>query len=97
MKNLLIALTALTLSSGVAYANQDVKDACASDVATTGCTGEGKEKMKCLHDYKKANKDFKFSEGCKSAFHENREEKKQKRDERKAKHEAKKDEKKDTK
>lgn len=90
MKNILIALTALTLSSGMAYAHQDVKDACATDVATTGCKGEGKEKMQCLREYKKANKDFKFSEGCKSAFKEVRED-------RKAKREAKKEEKKDTK
>ena len=97
MKNLLIAFTALTLSSGLAYANQDVKDACAADVVTTGCKGEGKEKMKCLQDYKKANKDFKFSEGCKAAFHKHREEKKMKHAESKAKHEDKKEEKKDTK
>lgn len=90
MKNLLITLTALTLSSGMAYANQDVKDACASDVATTGCNGEGKEQIKCLHEYKKNNKDFKFSEGCKSSFKEHREEMKEKHAERKAKREEKK-------
>lgn len=97
MKNLLIAFTALALSSGTAFANQDVKDACAADVATTGCKGEGKEKMKCLRNYKQANKDFKFSEDCKLVFKQQREENIRKRDELKAKHGDKKEVKKDTK
>lgn len=92
MKKLLITLTALTLSA-TAYAHGDqggmMKEACAADVATTGCTGEGKEKMKCMHEYKKANKDFKFSEGCKMAFKDAREDRKEKRMERKAKKDAK--------
>lgn len=90
MKNILTALTALTLSTSIAYANQNVKDACASDVATTGCKGEGKEQMKCLHEYKETNKDFKISDGCKSSFKEHREEMKEKHAERKAKREEKK-------
>ena len=97
MKNILMTLTALTLTASLVYASNDVKDACASDLATTGCTGEGKAQINCLHEYKKANKDFKFSEGCKVAFKEHKEERKQKRDERKAKREAGKEEKKDTK
>lgn len=47
---------------------EQVKAACSADVATTGCSGEGRELMKCVHAYKKSHKEFKFSEGCQSAM-----------------------------
>lgn len=89
MKTILMTLVTLTLSGTLAYAN-DVKEACSADVATSGCTAKGKEQVKCLHEYKKANKDFKFSESCKASFKEAKEE-------RKAKRAAHKEDKKDTK
>lgn len=58
---------------------EQVKAACSADVAATGCSGEGRELMKCVREYKKKNKDFKFSEGCQSAMksgHEMRKERK---------------------
>jgi len=56
---------------------QAVDMACTQDAATAKCGDEkvGTGLMKCLHAYKKANKDFKFSDGCKSAMktmHEDR-------------------------
>jgi hypothetical protein len=47
---------------------EQVKASCSADMATTGCEGEGREKMKCVREYKKKNKDFKLSEACKSAM-----------------------------
>lgn len=91
MKTIIMTLATLTLSGTLAFANgHDVKEACSADVATTGCTAKGKEQVKCLQDYKKANKDFKFSESCKASFKEAKEE-------RKAKRAARKEDKKDTK
>ncbi len=81
---------------------EEVKAACAQDVATTGCKAEGREQMKCIHDYKKKNKDFKFSDACKSAMkgaHEKhkemKEERKEKREEKRKERKAKKDHKKE--
>jgi hypothetical protein len=88
MKKLLLTITALVLSSTMAYADiaappakskeaikeeirahlEQVKAACSEDVAKTGCQGEGRELMKCVREYKKKNKDFKFSDGCQSAM-----------------------------
>jgi hypothetical protein len=49
---------------------QAVDSACKSDAATAGCGGEvvGKGLLKCLHAYKEAHKDYKFSEGCHEAM-----------------------------
>ena len=63
---------------------EQVKAACAADIATTGCNSElGQGLMKCIHAYKEANKDFKVSDSCKAAakdahhmHHERREERK---------------------
>lgn len=57
-----------------------VNAACSADAGTAGCGSEkvGTGLLKCLHAYKKANKDFKFSEGCKSAMHKMHEDKKSK-------------------
>ena len=64
-----------------------VESACAADATTTGCSGKevGKGLLKCMHEYKKAHKDFKFSDSCKSATkelkHERKEHKKHKQNE----------------
>ncbi len=47
-----------------------INSACTQDAQTAGCSGEvvGKGLLKCLHSYKKANKSYKFSPGCKAAM-----------------------------
>jgi hypothetical protein len=57
----------------------NINTACVQDASATGCSGEvvGKGLLKCMHQYKKQNKSFKFSSGCKAAM-------KQLRDDRKA-------------
>lgn len=50
---------------------QEVNMACSEEAKTAQCGDEkvGTGLLKCLHAYKKAHKkDFKFSEGCKSAM-----------------------------
>ena len=49
---------------------QAINAACTSDATTAGCGSEkvGTGLLKCLSSYKKAHKDFKFAEGCKSAM-----------------------------
>jgi hypothetical protein len=46
-----------------------INAACTQDAQVAGCSGEvvGKGLFKCLHNYKKANKSYKFSPGCKAA------------------------------
>ncbi len=61
-----------------------IKAACAADIATTGCTSEGREQMRCIKEYKKAHKEFKFSDACKDARKGIRKERKAMRKERKA-------------
>ncbi len=48
---------------------QAVDAACSQDAATAGCGTEkvGTGLLKCLAAYKKSHKEFKFSEGCKTA------------------------------
>jgi hypothetical protein len=76
----LIALSALTatVAGTTAFAadaamnadNDAINTACASDSSTAGCGNEkvGTGLLKCLHAYKKAHKDFKFSDDCKKAM-----------------------------
>ena len=47
-----------------------INAACADDAKTASCGAEkvGTGLLKCLHAYKKANKDFKFTDGCKTAM-----------------------------
>ena len=54
-----------------------VESACSADASTTGCSGKevGKGLLKCMHEYKKAHKDFKFSDSCKGARKEMKHEK----------------------
>lgn len=49
---------------------QNIDTACSADAATAGCGNEkvGTGMMKCMHAYKKAHSDFKFSDGCKAAM-----------------------------
>lgn len=106
MKQLLLTVSALILSSSLSFADiavppsdhkgleeykaemkahmEKLKVACSTDVAATGCKDKGREVMKCVHEYKKTNKDFKFSEGCREAMkagHEMRKERKMARKE----------------
>ena len=47
-----------------------VNTACATEAQTAGCGGEvvGKGLLKCLHEYRKANKSFKPSQQCHEAM-----------------------------
>ncbi|WP_409477982.1 hypothetical protein [Pseudobdellovibrio sp. HCB154] len=56
----------------------EVNQACAADAEKAGCSGKevGTGLMKCLHAYKKANKDFQISEGCKASTKSLRDERK---------------------
>ncbi len=49
---------------------QAINSACKADAATAGCGDEvvGKGLLKCLHAYKKSHKEYKFSEGCRDAM-----------------------------
>lgn len=57
---------------------QAVDAACAQDAATAGCGSEkvGTGLLKCLHTYKKAHSEFKFSDSCKAAMKTMRKDKK---------------------
>ena len=70
-------VSVLIMSLGLSVAHADMKSdkdavnaACSQDAGTAGCGSEvvGKGLLKCLHAYKKAHKEFKFSDGCKSAM-----------------------------
>jgi hypothetical protein len=74
-----IAIATLLLSSTSAFAADaaitadqgSVNSACATEAKTASCTNEvvGTGLMKCIHNYKKANrKTFTISPGCKSAM-----------------------------
>lgn len=56
-----------------------INSACAADAATAGCGDKeaGGGLLKCLHAYKKANKDFKISDACKASTKSLRDEKKE--------------------
>ncbi len=47
-----------------------VKSACSEESKAASCGDKevGKGLLKCIHEYKKATKEFKVSEGCKSAM-----------------------------
>jgi hypothetical protein len=47
-----------------------VNSACTAESTTAGCGSEqvGTGLLKCIHAYKKANKGFKVSDGCKTAM-----------------------------
>ena len=60
---------------------QAVNTACAQDGVTAGCGDKkvGTGLLRCLAAYKKAHKDFKFSESCKNAKKTLRADKQQKK------------------
>ncbi len=63
-------------------ANADaVNAACAQDATTASCGDQkvGTGLLKCIHAYKKANKDFKVSESCKTTIKKLHDEKKDKK------------------
>jgi hypothetical protein len=49
---------------------QAIDSACTADAGTAGCGSEqvGTGLLKCLHAYKKAHHDFKFSDACKASM-----------------------------
>lgn len=57
-----------------------INAACKSDAATAGCGNEvvGKGLLKCMHAYKQAHKDYKFSEGCREAMKKMKEDRSEK-------------------
>ncbi len=68
-------LAALSVNAQAADAtmkadNQAVDSACKAEAQTAGCGSEvvGKGLLKCMGAYKKAHKDFKYSEGCRDAM-----------------------------
>jgi hypothetical protein len=77
MKSIFAVLALLCFSSN-AFADgkvaqgadaQAIDAACTTDAATAGCGSEqvGTGLLKCLHAYKKAHHDFKFSDSCRAA------------------------------
>ena len=51
-----------------------IKAACAEEITKTDCKEElGHGLMKCMHDFKDQNKDFKVSDACKDVVKESRE------------------------
>ncbi len=59
---------------------QAVDNSCAAEAKTAGCGDEvvGKGLLKCIHGYKQAHKkDFKISDGCKTALKKLHEDKKE--------------------
>jgi hypothetical protein len=61
----------VALAAEAAAAMEPTMDtACATEMKTANCAMDktGEESKKCLHDYKKAHKDFKMSEECHKAM-----------------------------
>jgi hypothetical protein len=48
-----------------------VNSSCTNEAATAGCGSEqvGTGLLKCIHAYKQTHKEFKVSDGCKTAMH----------------------------
>lgn len=80
MKTMILAL--VLASSVSAFANDTAKketlktdrdavnSSCTAEASTAGCGNEqvGTGLLKCIHTYKQTHKDFKVSEGCKTAM-----------------------------
>lgn len=66
------------MKAKIAAHKSEIHQACQADAETAGCADKevGTGLMKCLAEYKKANKDFQISEGCKTASKNMRKEKK---------------------
>lgn len=82
---LVFAFSLVTFSAfaqeGVKADREAVNAACSTDAQTAGCGSEvvGKGLLKCLHNYKKEHKEFKFSESCKSSMKKLRSDRKAKK------------------
>jgi len=61
---------AFAVDSTIQSDRQSVDAACKAEASTAGCGAEqvGTGLLKCIHAYKKANKSFQISPGCKSAM-----------------------------
>ncbi len=61
---------------------QAIDSACSKDAEEVGCGGKvvGKGLLKCMHEYKEAHKDHKYSEGCRDAMKKAREDRKEAKD-----------------
>lgn len=77
-----LLMIALVLTSSTIFAGESKKpdavavdNACTEEAKTANCGEEkvGTGLLKCLHAYKKDHKDFKPSEGCKTALKQLRE------------------------
>jgi hypothetical protein len=69
--SLLMILSSVSMAKENTGADaQAIDSACTADAATAGCGSEkvGTGLLKCMHAYKKAHADFKFSDGCKDAM-----------------------------
>jgi len=65
-----------TLAKGDrAVKNEEIKKACAAEIATSGCGDKdlGQGLLRCLHAYKKEHKDMVISDSCKNQRKEIRE------------------------
>ncbi len=83
MSTLLVSLFAVAQGKEAKGPHADViNTACAADAAIAKCDGEkvGTGLIKCLHKYKKATPDFKFSPACKEALKEGKEARKEKQE-----------------
>lgn len=80
-KNLLVLTTMMAVSSWAFAGNstpseevlknrEAVKAACSQEITTANCGDKeiGKGLLKCVSQYRKQNKDFKISDGCKTAM-----------------------------
>jgi len=73
-----VLLIAALMSAPAAFAadpamqadNDAINSACATEAQTASCGADkvGTGLLKCLHAYKKAHKDFKFSDDCAAAM-----------------------------
>lgn len=77
MKKILVLGVWFSLISAASATNpafqadaQNVNTGCTADATTAGCGNEkvGTGLLKCLHAYKMAHHDFKFSDACKTAM-----------------------------
>lgn len=68
---LMFGMSNVSLAKENSSANAEaVNTACSQEASSAGCGTEkvGSGLLKCLRKYKKENKEFKFSDGCKSAM-----------------------------
>lgn len=73
-----VSVSANAKDAALAADAQAIDNACKTEAAAAGCGQEvvGKGLLKCMGSYKKAHKDFKFSDGCRSAMKQMRQDKK---------------------